>query len=567
MELIAIDTTGIQAYIFGSNRLQENIGASYLVNQAIREWVLDTTPAPNNIKPEDERKNPEDWDNGAKIEKDNLAAEVLYMGGGNAVLLLQNKSVASKFTYAYTRHVLRHAPGLSVVLAQRPFDWHKESLYDAMNEMFETILPDKKQGRVHSNPLLGLGVTLRCQSTGLPARTLSKPIGGERISYAISAAIEAKRCNIGAANEYLAAQLPPPPGYEYPHNFDKIGRSDGDQSYLAVAHLDGDSMGKRFQKYGRKYKNKTYNRKFIAMRRDFSNKLRQSAREALNRILKALDNNITHASRRPRIEHWMGNGEQVAEVVFRRADKKDVYYLPFRPIVFGGDDVTFVCDGRLGLSLAVAYMDAFEQVTKDTLKKYGGKSSSSGGVAIVKSHYPFARAYGLAEALGKQAKRYRRQLFTDEKGDPITDEKGNPIGGACLDWHFALGSVLGDLKTMRQREYCVDLSQKVGSLTMRPVTRANNPSSDSFRAWDTVANGIRHFQGTEWAGKRNKVKALRDALREGGDAVEKFRLLYNLTQLPDIGHSAFRESGWQGEDFCAYFDALELADWFIPLTK
>ena len=34
-----LDTTGIQPYIFGSNRLRENIGASYLVSQATDNWA------------------------------------------------------------------------------------------------------------------------------------------------------------------------------------------------------------------------------------------------------------------------------------------------------------------------------------------------------------------------------------------------------------------------------------------------------------------------------------------------------------------------------------------------
>lgn len=36
-----LDTTGIQPYIFGSNRLRENIGASYLVSQATDTWARD----------------------------------------------------------------------------------------------------------------------------------------------------------------------------------------------------------------------------------------------------------------------------------------------------------------------------------------------------------------------------------------------------------------------------------------------------------------------------------------------------------------------------------------------
>ena len=33
---------------------------------------------------------------------------------------------------------------------------------------------------------------------------------------------------------------------------------------------------------------------------------------------------------------------------------------PLRPIVFGGDDLTFVCHGRIGLALAARYLQYFE---------------------------------------------------------------------------------------------------------------------------------------------------------------------------------------------------------------
>ena len=39
--LVYIDTVSIQEYIFGSNDLKQNIGASELVAQATRDWVFD----------------------------------------------------------------------------------------------------------------------------------------------------------------------------------------------------------------------------------------------------------------------------------------------------------------------------------------------------------------------------------------------------------------------------------------------------------------------------------------------------------------------------------------------
>ena len=87
-------------------------------------------------------------------------------------------------------------------------------------------------------------------------------------------------------------------------------------------------------------------------------------------------------------------------------------FFPVRPLIFGGDDLTLVCDGRLGLALAAVYLKAFHTHTtsefsrldfpdrdkkiSDELKK---PAYACAGVAIVKTHYPFARAYKLSSAL------------------------------------------------------------------------------------------------------------------------------------------------------------------------
>ena len=39
-----------------------------------------------------------------------------------------------------------------------------------------------------------------------------------------------------------------------------------------------------------------------------------------------------------------------------------------KPFVIAGDDVTFVCDGRLGISLATRYVEKFEEYTKNKIR-------------------------------------------------------------------------------------------------------------------------------------------------------------------------------------------------------
>jgi hypothetical protein len=178
-------------------------------------------------------------------------------------------------------------------------------------------------------------------------------------------------------------------------------------------------------------------------------------------------------------------------------------------------------------------------------------------VAIVKSHYPFARVYGLAEALAKSARKYRAEIKQRQK----------EWEGTCLDWHFALSGLSGDVEEIRRREYTTAGDNR---LHLRPLTLTDNPLEGGARAWPTVRRLLQDFQGESWAGRRNKVKALRDALREGPDAVKQFRTQYDAT-LPAIAAvSEFAVSGWVAWDSrdggrCGYFDALEAADWFMPL--
>ena len=93
------------------------------------------------------------------------------------------------------------------------------------------------------------------------------------------------------------------------------------------------------------------------------------------------------------------------------------------------------------------------------------------------------------------------------------------------------------------------------------------------QTWEVVEKGIRAFQDWDenssdqplWSNRRNKAKALRDALRT--EEVAQFLKLYRIGELPDIDVShRFKSNGWDGKQ-CGYFDALELMDWFIPLTE
>ncbi|MGL5059572.1 MAG: Cas10/Cmr2 second palm domain-containing protein, partial [Microcoleus sp.] len=159
-----IDTTGIQPYIFGSNRLRENIGGSYLVAKATDEWVKwalhqrfeEKVYIPDRTQPE------------KQIDQDNLDAELVYTGGGNAVILFKDRDCAVKFTRTLSEKVLKEAPGLKIVVAHsQPFEWGN-SLWNVIDSLMKELERKKREYNL-SVPLLGLGVTASCLSTGLVA--------------------------------------------------------------------------------------------------------------------------------------------------------------------------------------------------------------------------------------------------------------------------------------------------------------------------------------------------------------------------------------------------------------
>jgi len=557
-----VDTTGIQPYIFGSNRLQENIGASELVRLATGEWALEAVievAAQHNVKA---AKTGElgDFEIG---QATGGAAEVIYSGGGNTVVIFSGLSLAREFARRLTRQALRDAPGLSLVVAHDDqFDWDSgAALSVIVSGLIDKRLAARKASRLPSSPLLGLGVTAACESTGLVAtrtnegefrpaekyRLVRLKLSDEEQTRLISREVACKLWARDAATRTLkrlfARELSD--WYEFPSDMDKLGRIKGEESYVAVVHADGNGMGRRVKQIADDHPNVSDNRKYIREMRKFSDDVEKAASEALRRIVKLLTDRIT----------WEHGREHIAESV-----PMEGAYLPFRPLVFGGDDVTFVCNGQLGLSLSVEYLKAYEEQTKARGLK---DMCASAGVAIVKMHYPFARAYALSVELAGSAKSYVWQKYGERRS------------ASALDWHIAMSGLSGSISAIRAREY-QGLSRKsdelASTLLMRPLLLRPEPNDQDGRAWcERLEKLTLEFQRKEpWAGSRNKLKSLREVLREGlygnTQAVTAFLRNLELNELPEIvpGLDKYRKTGSDGNR-CGYFDAIELLDHYLHL--
>jgi hypothetical protein len=549
MQLVMFDTAGIQPYIFRSNRLRENLGASYLVRQVTEAWVSEKAREIDDrfISPDDA---------GRRIEDGGPERiEIIYQAGGNALVLTRDEETATALIRAVSEHVLVHAPGIRLVAARQDFEFN-DSLADAMRAL-NRRMAIKKRMDGHGQPLLGLGVTKSCVSTGLPATGFDKHQG------AVSAEVQAKLANTEQAQKRLERLLqvsgPDQINLEYPSELDDLGRTEEKSSLIAVVHADGDGMGAIFRDLGREHGGRGNTRRYIVELRRLSSQVDTAAINALNHAMGAVVRSIHMDGGRAVIKHPEAEARQTIPTISlkQKEDHPSTFYLPIRPIIFGGDDVTVVCDARIAHAFTTAYMEAFAR----EMRAFRDDVTASAGIAIVKSHYPFARAYELAEKVTASAKTRRRK-------------SGLNIG--FLDWHIVSGTIYDDFSAMRSREY----TTTDGFLTLRPVGLSSDAGA---RSWPVVRNGVDGFQRSEWLSRRNKLKRLRDALRQGPDEVERLLKALRASEpvrregkevgLPALQHlnGSIRETGWtpKGEDDPArnaYFDAIELSDLYIPLS-
>lgn len=511
--LTIFDTSGIQDYIFATSKLSHHVAASHLVEKASDEWLrqaLQTACGANF------------WFD-ADPDKTNCAdiltrkAELIYSGGGNAVLLFDTLDRAIATTRQLTATLLTQAPGLNIQVAHTEFDCAHESL----NETYKKTLgklAQKKMDNPPAMPMTGQSVAALCSFTNQPATSSERKNG--RLRY-LSASIQAKRIATDDARRKMKEEfLSNYQNYKFTSDLDEFGEYDehGDKqeghSYLAVVHADGNGMGQRKKNLGDKNGLPAQNCDWIKNMRLFSKELNEAGLNAFRAV--------------------------VEEAVVRHGKQKNGVAFLFSPIIYGGDDTTFVCDGYQGLWLAKTYLEEFEKQCNATTLLKDGRACA--GVAITKTHFPFIQAYQMAADLCQNAKQRARDK-----------------AGSYLDWHFGVNGSVRRLAAIRKREY----ETPAGKLHLRPVSISKEQSSD-LQSWAVFEANVNAFR-KEWGNKRGKLKELRGVLREGGDAVKEYMKMYETGKsLPESAHipgNEYTQTGWQGGR-CVYFDAIEAYDHF-----
>lgn len=493
--ITGIDVLGIQAYVFASNRLRDVLSASWMVehitsSDTLTQWAL-------------------------------VADNVLLSAGGNAILEFSTLADACTWTTHYTRWLHDTAPGLEVVVAHR--EYTTRSLAWALKAL-QIDLARAKLERLPSAPQLGLSVTASCSVTGLPATDVAH-------GDLISPRIERLRAHQDDARSrwdaFLPEELPHASSWSaaFPDELDRMGRTHGDTSTLGVVHIDGNSVGKAITAWlDRCLENDVDDEMVRAQYREWSAAISCLGDAVLRAVVRRAASQIQDATESDELRIALRGTPDELSFDLRRDDSSVL--LPIRPLLLGGDDLTFVCDGRIALDLAATALEEFHKHSVPHLGAAGERKtlSACAGVALVKPHAPFHRSYELSEALCSSAKRARQEVNKRLGADT----------GSWLDWHVGTTRPGESIDSIRSRQY----QRGNRRLTMRPYPLAyisehigwkwfecevlgpGAEANDSFRGFRRQGNAGQIGPNC-WSGSRSRVKLLGQLVGDGGDAVRR----------------------------------------------
>lgn len=509
---VLIDMISIQRYVFGSNKLRENIGASYLIQEVYESYLQKVI---NDIFPS-AKIDFNAWKNEPAqylIADTGIPFEVGYIGGGNALLFFKDVGKAREFIERWTATLLVETPGMVTAVACAGFNLND---FQSANKQLFDKLQENKYRFVPQTVIPRHGITAECNHTGY-----SMDVWNEKEQDYVSSVAYAKISASKPATDNLEKKFERilDGKYCFTDQLDELGQLKGEDSHIAIVHIDGNGMGDRFRQT-----------KTLEEIRNLSVSVKTATEESFRVLLETITNKFQA------IQDALG---------FDTAGKKRNYpgkngtkNIPLRPIIIGGDDITFVCDGRLGVYFAGIFLEDFE---KQRVSDKEGLSACA-GIAITKAKYPFHRGYELSEDLCKNAKKRRN------------GEKGGGKG-SWLDFHIAYGGFSGTLDEIRASHY----RAVQGSLIYGPYQTGVDPNY----GFDTLIKNIKTLKDTGRGWPRSKIEGLRQVMTLGKEATETFVSEINARglKLPKIEGKKFENYLFENSE-TPYFDMVELMKFY-----
>lgn len=398
-----------QEYIFRSNRLAEIMGASANITESWNSLFRQAEHLEKRIRRVEDM---EDFDIGEvteAFEAHSLHMVELFQGGGNDTILYDSMETYIEVNQAFSRYLLQHDPGMipMAVCTRYTGDYQKD--YRALMQEAEREKNRMISGQNH----FILPFSMMDRNTFQPYAYVVEAEGGQvRLTEeAYAKRIQGKRI----ADRDPGTRI-----------LDDLVTEKNEESLLAVVHADGNNMGIKISK-------------MLEGITDYSacvSKMRQFTSDTANAFVTQGLQALYDCRKRL---------EQNNEGRYR----KQSFF--FRRIIADGDDITFVCNARFAMEYVQAYLNSVQTYQERNHSEW--MYSSCAGICIFHSHYPFARAYSMAEQACDQAKK------------KVHGSTGKPIEESWVDFHYIHNGIGGDLSGIRKRqgtETCIARPWRIG---------------------------------------------------------------------------------------------------------
>jgi len=363
---------GIQSFIFQTNKLQEIVGASELVEQICTSHF---------------------W-NEAGIKEDD--PNIILNAAGNIKYIFDDEQKCRDFVRNFSKSVMEIAPGITISQAV-------VEIKDGQNnhQLLENRLRTQRNRAISISDGIGLMVMETARKTG-----------GVGVAYKKEGVIDlAQEKKIKASDKANRKLLEKLLGNQekliekFPFDISDIAK-DGEKSWIAVVHADGNNLGQ----------------KIISM-------VQSSGQEKSFRLMKNFSETLGEIT-----ETAARNAFEKVIPTKVKDDTKDEFKIPFRPVVLGGDDLTAIMRADLALDFTDCFLTEFEKLSRERFQEFGVKNqlnenpfqnglTACSGIAFIKANYPFHYGVTLAESLCTEAKKTSKSINKEHSPSSIMFHK------------------------------------------------------------------------------------------------------------------------------------------------
>ncbi|WP_027406663.1 hypothetical protein [Anaerovibrio sp. RM50] len=540
-KVILLDVRSIQRYIYAANKLRTNIGASYIVENLFSEKLVKVLE--ENFKGTTDLTS---WKNPDEKSGDDAQCQIAYIGGGNAMVLFDHSvedDELKRLVALFSQKVMEEAPGLHIGAAIGALDLSDDESYkNSRNKLFAAL----KQNQNNIIPNVSLpytGFTQICDIDGEAASYYDNDslFPNEKHNYySHEAAAKAKAVEQSNKNLEGMFEAELMSEYVFPTEIDRLGQKE-QKSYIAVVHIDGNNMGVKFSGCNN-----------LAKHRTLSAAIKEKTKNSFAKLLTSIVKEYAEYKEKGILDTKKDHGKNV---------------LPIRPLILGGDDVTFVCPAQV----AVAYAKRFIKYMKEESKELDEEARSidcCGGISILPEKYPFFRGYVLSEQLCDAAKKQMRKLWNK-------DVPGS--GSSWLDFVFLHGEQAPTLEQILKNEYSAELGKNGGMhfgpyCVIPPEKVGTEEKFDEDHLLDKLIECATKFNDHKHYMAKNKVKELRAVLQKDKGSIDNFMVqLSRINQkLPDVDYKHLGENCWGtgvNKGYTPFVDAIEMMEYIEEANK